>query len=386
MHYYRYRHGSLLSIKELMYNEIYFGSPRECNDPFDSKAFYEFPNDPVRWRRLLDQALTVQDKDFKKMLLDDLTNHMCSRSPITLEDLSDRPFFNEPPLAGRFQEQTLINMELAVRRFINTYIPPTRYFTCFSKLDSDTLMWAHYANNHRGFCLIFKAIDNKLKQDGQFKKRQIRRSTPKGITQEMTYGMPKEFEFQPIDYRAVVEPLNAFKCLSAFVYGETLSADQIDELRLEQNSHFVQKHHSWHYEKEYRLILPPPPSWLFGGHFEYTPHERLFHYAPNQLVGIIFGARMSDHEKDAITEILSDMLDRRHDKVTYPFISFDFVKFEAKLSASQREIEVQPVEILGFNGMKQGDKDFEQRYTRWKEGWGLEFSEDGRRCKPMQVM
>ena len=39
MLYYRYRSGSELSIKELIYDELYFASQAECNDPYEGKIF-----------------------------------------------------------------------------------------------------------------------------------------------------------------------------------------------------------------------------------------------------------------------------------------------------------------------------------------------------------
>ena len=37
MLYYRYRSGSELSVKELIYDELYFASRAECNDPYEGK-------------------------------------------------------------------------------------------------------------------------------------------------------------------------------------------------------------------------------------------------------------------------------------------------------------------------------------------------------------
>ncbi len=53
MLYYRFRTFSELTLKELLYNEMYFASPEECNDPFDSKTFYTFPSDKYRWSKLI---------------------------------------------------------------------------------------------------------------------------------------------------------------------------------------------------------------------------------------------------------------------------------------------------------------------------------------------
>ena len=42
MLYYRYRSGSELSIKELIYDELYFASREECNDPYEGKLLPHF--------------------------------------------------------------------------------------------------------------------------------------------------------------------------------------------------------------------------------------------------------------------------------------------------------------------------------------------------------
>lgn len=37
MFYYRYRPATELAIKELIYDEMYFASEAECNDPYEGK-------------------------------------------------------------------------------------------------------------------------------------------------------------------------------------------------------------------------------------------------------------------------------------------------------------------------------------------------------------
>lgn len=383
MLYYRYRPGSEISFKELLYNEIYFGSQEECNDPYDCKVFYEFPQDRIRWKRLLEQTLQIDDAVFKSMLINRLTKHICAKPPTTLESLMTIPFLNNFPLNNEMQESTLINMEEAIRRFIKIYIPATQYFACFSTTPSQVSMWSHYANNHRGFCLIFKAINNKLQQSNAYSQKQIRRETPNGLAQNMSYAMPKEFTFQAVDYRKKVEPLNAFKCLSQFIYGDEVDDKKRDELWQEQYSHFLQKELSWQNEMESRLILSPPPSWLFGKHIPYTNHERLFHYQPTQLVGIITGARISENDRNRILEIVTEKKEQTY-LAKKPYILFDFVTFEARLSTEQRIIEIHPTHILGATSLKPGDKGFDDRLSQWEKGWGLAFHEGGA-CRKVQV-
>lgn len=56
MLYYRYRPMSSLTIKELIYDELYFSYPGELNDPLDGLITYEFHEDYPKWKRLLDYA------------------------------------------------------------------------------------------------------------------------------------------------------------------------------------------------------------------------------------------------------------------------------------------------------------------------------------------
>ena len=61
MFYYRYRPSSELAKKELLYDEIFFASAQECNDPFDGKAFLMFGPGKDRWKRLIECAWGVEE-------------------------------------------------------------------------------------------------------------------------------------------------------------------------------------------------------------------------------------------------------------------------------------------------------------------------------------
>lgn len=46
-----------MSIKELIYDEFYFASAAECNDPYEGKMFAKLENDNTLWDRLIRNAL-----------------------------------------------------------------------------------------------------------------------------------------------------------------------------------------------------------------------------------------------------------------------------------------------------------------------------------------
>ena len=165
MFYYRYRPASELSLKELLYHEIYFGSTSENNDPYDGKPFYSFGPEQDRWFRLLECAwkpiahinLTEWAKSLSVVL--------SQNSPMTFQAalsfdyvraLQEIP--NPPELLFAMALKTLVT------RFIDLYRPEDSYFASFSKTCDNHLMWAHYASRYQGYCLIFKPIDGKLRQ------------------------------------------------------------------------------------------------------------------------------------------------------------------------------------------------------------------------------
>jgi len=100
---------------------------------------------------------------------------------------------------------------------------------CFSQnLTNNIPMWAHYANNHKGFCVEYTITDPK-------------------------YLYPISYEVERIAISSSIT-----KMISKFSsYGEKEIPENDPELRLYFNIMYhmtVMKHKSWEYEKEYRAI------------------------------------------------------------------------------------------------------------------------------------
>jgi hypothetical protein len=373
MLYYRYRPYSEVSLKELMYNEMYFSSPEECNDPFDSKTFYEFSGDKLKLGKLLRLAMEPTKLTIAENLLERLVNHVCSRCPLSFEEALNKDLFTG--FTGRSVEENALIKILSFRipMVLNIYRPSTRYFVSFSAINSDPLLWSHYASKHKGFCLIFKSINGMLSQSCAKRKRQISIKTPNGIAPEMSYGLPEHFEFIKINYENEVRSLDAFSHMPVYVSGEP--ENENDKLRVinEREEHYVQKSKNWEYEAEHRLMLRPPMPFLFGEHFEFSPQQRLFHYEPSQLVGIIYGSRMGSEEKTRIKQILRDKREWNiYENPNEKKVVFNFFEFDAKLSIKQRSLDVEPVSMISYKAMLPQDPDFERLYKEWLEGWGHE--------------
>lgn len=383
MHYYRFRPYSELSMKELLYSEMYFASPAECNDPFDSKAFYQFEANAEKWTRLLMLADENSNLRMDTKTIQQLATHICNKCPLSFLDILANDVFADV-LDSRFTNRAALRiLYKSICNIINIYQPSTRYFVSFSKINNEFLMWSHYAESHKGYCLIFKAIDGKIFQSHLHRKRSIRRLTPNSFAPQMSYEVPNFFAFTDIDYKDNVEQLDAFLHMPVYVSGEAANEAERQQILAQQRTHFFQKGQPWHYEKESRLILHPPPSSLFGEHVVYTKQERLFHYDPSQLVGIIYGANMPYENKSRIKELLQEREEWVYLNSDHKRTAFHFMEFEAKLSKSQRDIEIVPIDINLSGKLPIENKDFDRLYREWREGIGSE--KEARQSRLVQV-
>lgn len=273
MLYYRYRPFSELSIKELMYNELFFASTEECNDPYDSKAFYEFSAHQGYWENLITLlANKIGNAHLKGRHVKKIAEKIMPLCPISYDEALNLNIskicdevLNDYPLSK--------NLSACFNQVLKLYKPETNYFACFSKVDNNPLMWSHYASQHQGYSLIFKPVDGKLKQYHPLKKSYISRNTPNGLAPNSNYGLPESFDFQEVIYKEEVKPLCGFHRLPVAVIGADLPEEQRIELVKSQSEQFLHKHISWSYEQEVRVSISPGESWIFGENIELSPTE-----------------------------------------------------------------------------------------------------------------
>lgn len=376
MIYYRFRSSSELAIKELMYDEIYFASTKECNDPFDGKTFLAFEADRDKWRRLLELAWKNYNNVNKPKWEEQLSAYLAKIAPLTFDAALELDY--DEALRSLQPPPDLITTSILgkqVTYFLSLYKPKDTHFISFSRVCNDILMWSHYASMHQGYCLIFKAIDNRLYQCPKRKKTSIGRNTKNGIASTMSYGIPDNFLFQDVLYSLDSTPNDAFSCFPQHVFGRELNEQEKDDLLTWRTQQCLVKHNCWSYEQESRLTLTSPDAWLFGERVEYSQQERLFYYQPNQLVGIILGARMDVKQKQRIREIIKTRMDRIAYDPGKNSAVFNFVLFQATLPDNRREVVIKEEEIFTLSStIGKNDSDFEKYIQEWKEGWAIAFN------------
>lgn len=220
---------------------------------------------------------------------------------------------------------------------VNSYTYQKKYFVSFSKSRANYLMWSHYADKHRGFCLVIKSEDGTLHQRSDSLKSKFMFDGSIGI-------IPERFPFKDVEYCKNVKTVNAFDSFPANIYKKYSFGSEEERLKFmnTMDHYFLEKSTWWKYEQEVRLLLAAPRA-CYAGRIELSKNQRLFHYDPRQLVGIIFGSRTTEEVKNRVMEIVGDkqfMLAKNGESNGSPNI---FMFFQAKMSNFERQLEINPI-------------------------------------------
>lgn len=373
MFYYRYRSGSELSIKELIYDELYFASREECNDPYEGKTFATFSANKELWSNLINEALKAHKIELDGPLKEKVVEYFLSKSPMPIENILKLPRDEFIDIGARSFEQHILPLILdAIQDYVMWYSPEERYFASFSKANNNFLLWSHYANNHKGFCLIYRAINGKLNQSPIWKRKQ----TAALPLPRLTFMVPDAFEFHDVEYVSAPKSSNGFMCFPASVAGDKHTLEEVEAAQVARAKNYLQKHSVWDYEQEVRVVLSSGVQWFAGRKLTLPAHQRLFHLDSTQLVGIVLGTRMPDSQRERIKEIVAEKVDRWYLPSANPRIISNFVLFEETLSETNREVKIEPVEI--YTGTMVATKkhpEFDRMYDEWQKGYAIEIND-----------
>lgn len=130
--YYRYRSGSELSIKELIYDELYFASRAECNDPYEGKVFAKLEKDEELWNNLIRIALKFYAGNTVEYLIKRVVDFYISKAPLYLDELlkiQDAEFIQLGN--DKMEKLVLKNMHISIKEYVSLYFPAEQYFASF---------------------------------------------------------------------------------------------------------------------------------------------------------------------------------------------------------------------------------------------------------------
>lgn len=353
MFYFRYRPWSDISVKELLYNEIYFSSVKEANDPYEGKFFVKFKSDKSKWEKVFQNNEVFFQFYDNRNLFDKVVDFFSDKPEWTLDEILALTVGNFHSNGIHYKDADSFVRTLNPH-FANKFIGLQKYFVSFSRNCDNTLMWSHYASKHEGFCLIFNFEDNKVKQDYQKSKTELPVKEISDINPNCWAAksqIPQNFDLHNVDYLAEIQALDGFTWF-----------DKTNFQQHKQKIHdlYLQKSEAWEYEEESRILLEMDRGVL--GTSKWSKNQRLFHYDFNQLVGIILGYRMEQEAREQIVEIIKE-------KIGTQSKEFGFCIFEAKLSMKYQKVDLEPVEIIISHDTEIDKKDprFQIVYKKWKD-------------------
>lgn len=214
---YKYRAVNDRALEGLRNNKLWISQPNSFNDPFDCNT---------------------DNYDPDKIELGTISILAKSGLNLDFSESSNRRNFNKLR-HGKFVEKA---NEFGV--------------LCLATNCESTLMWSHYSDSHRGFCMEFERIGNCELDDLE---------------------IPR-----PVSYSRYCPNIDLDK---------SWDLSSIDPFRLELCKLVLVKAEEWQYEREWRCI--------------YRHGNRLVDY-PGKLKSIIWGMRTSEDDKIAVRDILKN--------------------------------------------------------------------------------
>lgn len=151
---YKYRAVNEYSLKNLEEDSIWLSDPRNFNDPYDCSFTKTDELDSYDPSVVIDMALRsgiISDED-----QDSIDAILSSDKPtITLMELGypDRPEYGKA--VGEALSATIKKYELGIISELSENMKQAFKVCCFSEDPKSILMWSHYADYHKGFCIAY---------------------------------------------------------------------------------------------------------------------------------------------------------------------------------------------------------------------------------------
>lgn len=327
---YRYRPLSDLLFKELYYQELYFASYDELNDPLDLSARMDFTPekeshvDYLLWfmlktsiTLLISETISAKDKEtIKKLTAFNENEELRTKFKTELfkqacelkQNSRFMPFKSlERIITQTAKEQNIdfpidflfFNEEL--KRLTKVFIENS-HTLCFSESNNDFLMWSHYSAKHSGICLEFSLQhDGLFPYEMQFSRKPNKIEYEKKVSQQSIETHLFWDRIHKVIYQQEQPYINFFDFAAVFENeGDCdlmgLSKSRWHGYALELELIFGIKTLPWAYEKEWRAIE------IHFGNPEH-PEEKVRHYPIEALSAIYFGIRTPSTIKKRIAAL-----------------------------------------------------------------------------------
>jgi hypothetical protein len=277
---FKYLHPDRIDI--LIGRSICFSSPAALNDPFELKPHLAALASPEHMESEI--ALRVPEvvrEEFEKLPSE-------VRSLLSAEALQELLIRQLPQMKQNIQGITEIFtsklQDVMARKFEELV-----GILCLTESADNLLMWAHYADSHRGFVIEFD-------------------------------------EYNPFFDRRI-SPDDELRHLRKVSYNTKRPSLTLAEV--EDFSPFLTKGSDWQYEAEWRMMMPLDAASKIVKNRQYAVH--LYEFPAGAITSVILGCRMDAQKKEEIKQVLADSphfehvrcgeaeIDKKHYRVRVPF-------------------------------------------------------------------
>jgi len=307
-------------------------------------------------KKIRDSPIFNQDIDLPDLLtnLAYLTNQLENENS-HIKNITDNLF----SIMSRMTEKLILSMksELSDMTVTSSYLFliddfPEKYMTkletllyqdwysaSFLKDNSNSSLWGHYGENHKGVCLKFKTT-----QEGEKYQIKLKKFTEPSSLTHSFHRIEYSSKHVEIDFFRSFGRLPKYQLMYEWYKDEkgNLSncgdhlENNIDEWRKKYQENFLKavtvKLKDWKYEKEYRLIINDIL-------IEYRDKdERKLKYDFDDLEAIIFGIKTSTSDKIRILKIIKNKCEQNNRK------KFDF--YQAYYSKDTWKIATYKLDLL----------------------------------------
>jgi hypothetical protein len=169
MKLYKYREINDFTFDLIYNNNHYFSKPENLNDPFECKFDLVLSTDKEAIiSKLVNRFCTCEKTELDKM-------SFAYRIQGTKEsiEVADLMYTNPRKCAEKIYHKAYIEypeiFREGKRKSLLNAIEKTYTISCFTELNDSTLMFSHYADNHKGLCLEFEFNEDLIADSWLFK-------------------------------------------------------------------------------------------------------------------------------------------------------------------------------------------------------------------------
>lgn len=323
---YRFRANTKYAVDAFRNDEVWGSNLWELNDPYECIPFYNLDllqkilENELSFERILKLICSIKEGNISEELAQALGSEFVARIRSNIPDHLDEMALKFRCKMIKQQIITFIikNFNEISNQFFSGIIQAEsqRYIACFSEQNDSPLMWGHYSNGHRGFCLEydFKSI-LKPCQEGCADIKACNNFMIFPSIAPVIYG--KERFNATSHLLTVIQALLAtqIKTNMNLYYGDTLLISKC----------LLTKSFEWEYEKEWRLFSPPFTDSML-------PYKAIFSLKPT---AVYIGRKSSIEQAQLLNGICKEknitcyqMIQNYsgHDFTLFPMLYEDYIK------------------------------------------------------------